>query len=146
MKRTCFCCNELAKHKLSMPCLPNITNKSIVQLSNQYPKGLGMGPFSTNYFKLCHGVICLVIVLGKVAFYISSSIEYGLARFAIIYISQFDNWWKLTWLLVVLAILVHIPHLFMPKLPYYHGKFKILVRMTEQKVPLYFIISLTLWL
>ncbi len=91
MKRTCFCCNELAKHKLSMPCLPNITNKSIVQLSNQYPKGLGMGPFSTNYFKLCHGFICLVIVLGKVAFYISSSIEYGLARFAIIYISQFEQ-------------------------------------------------------
>ncbi len=61
------------------------------QLFNQYPKGLGMGPSSTNYFRWCHGVIRLIIVLGKVAFYIISSIEYGVARFAIIHISQFEQ-------------------------------------------------------
>jgi hypothetical protein len=61
------------------------------QLSNQYPKGLGMGPSSTNYFRWCHGVIRLVIVLGKATFYITSSIEYGVARLVIIYISQFEQ-------------------------------------------------------
>jgi hypothetical protein len=61
------------------------------QLPNQYPKGLGMGPSSTNYFRWCHGVIRLVIVLGKVAFYITSSIEYGVARLTIIHISQFEQ-------------------------------------------------------
>jgi hypothetical protein len=61
------------------------------QLPNQYPKGLGMGPSSTNYFRWCHGVIHLVIVLGKVTFYITSSIEHGVARLTIIYISQFEQ-------------------------------------------------------
>jgi len=63
----------------------------MTQLLNQYPKGLGMGPSSNNYFRWCHGVIRLIIVLGKVAFYITSSIEYGVARFAIIHISQFEQ-------------------------------------------------------
>jgi hypothetical protein len=40
----------------------------------------------------CHGVIRIVIVLGKVAFYITSSIEYGVARLAIIFFSQFEQW------------------------------------------------------
>jgi hypothetical protein len=61
------------------------------QLPNQYPKGLGMGPSSTNYFRWCHGVVRLVIVLGKVVAYINSSIEYGVARIIRIYISQFEQ-------------------------------------------------------
>jgi hypothetical protein len=61
------------------------------QLPNQYAKGLGMGPSSTNYFRWCHGVIRLVIILGKVTFYITSSIEYRVTRLTIIYISQFEQ-------------------------------------------------------
>jgi hypothetical protein len=60
------------------------------QLPNQYPKGLGWGLPQLIILDNAMGTICLVIILGKVAFYITSSIEYGVARLAIIYISQFE--------------------------------------------------------